>query len=311
MRQPSSHHPHAGWSSNWHWLVCQVAFGMLSACGSSGNAAPPPAEPPPVVVDAAAVAPAKPRAAAKSTASQSTHFACPLPAATEPPPDCTAADTDPFNVEQRETARRYADRTIRRLQAGLSHSPGTADSIDAQFAHMVQVRSSMSPKDSDYALVSLDICHTFTERATAERADSIGTTPGEQKFRKQAEACYRKLIADFPSFPRIDPAYAMLALTLERLGRLPDARKAYDEVIRRFPHSAHVPRAYFAFGEMYYRDAQSDPSKWHLAERAFIEVLKYPPSSNDLYGAALVRLASTSSALGNHEQALSHASRFV
>ena len=44
-----------------------------------------------------------------------------------------------------------------------------------------------------------------------------------------------------------------------------------------------------AFGELFFQEAQGDPSKWDLAAAAYKEVIKYPPPTNKVYGYARSR----------------------
>lgn len=68
------------------------------------------------------------------------------------------------------------------------------------------------------------------------------------------------------------------ALRFERQGNGAQARRSYYELIAKHPNSPLVPYAYFAFGEMFLREAQADPSKLDLALQAYNEVAKYPTS---------------------------------
>lgn len=80
------------------------------------------------------------------------------------------------------------------------------------------------------------------------------------------------------------------ALAHERDGALDQARKAYFELIQQHPQSAYVPHAYFAFGSLFEREAETEPVKAELAAQSYEEVLKYP--SSPFIVIARVRLAS-------------------
>jgi TolA-binding protein len=77
----------------------------------------------------------------------------------------------------------------------------------------------------------------------------------------------------------------------ELAGDLRNARRAYYELIKTSPQSKLIPLAYFAFGEMFFTEAASDPSKDQLALQAYAEVLKYPPPSNVVYAEAQRRVS--------------------
>jgi TolA-binding protein len=66
------------------------------------------------------------------------------------------------------------------------------------------------------------------------------------------------------------------AFESERSGDLPAARRSYFELISKYPNSALVPYAYFAFGELFFQEAEQDPSKLALAAQAFMKVLSFP-----------------------------------
>ena len=50
-----------------------------------------------------------------------------------------------------------------------------------------------------------------------------------------------------------------------RRNDLDNARKVYYELIQKAPQSKYIPNAYLAFGELFFNEAQGDPSKWDLA----------------------------------------------
>jgi hypothetical protein len=78
-----------------------------------------------------------------------------------------------------------------------------------------------------------------------------------------------------------------------------DARKTYFMLLKSFPTSPYIPGAYLAFGELFFREAASDPSKWPLAEQSYLKVVTYPPPDNDAYGYALLRLGVVNESQGN------------
>ena len=57
------------------------------------------------------------------------------------------------------------------------------------------------------------------------------------------------------------------------------------------PNSKYIPNAYLAFGELFFNEAQGDPSKWELAKQAYMKVIGYPPPNNKVYGYAWYKLA--------------------
>jgi TolA-binding protein len=87
-----------------------------------------------------------------------------------------------------------------------------------------------------------------------------------------------------------DGATYLAAYESERADRLGDARRLYLELLQGFPASRFVPHAYLAFGEMFLREGKQEAAKLPLAEQSYLEVRKYPPPTNDVYGYALLRL---------------------
>jgi tetratricopeptide (TPR) repeat protein len=101
------------------------------------------------------------------------------------------------------------------------------------------------------------------------------------------------------------------ALTHERAARLNDARKGYLSVVQRYPQSPLVPLVYFAFGELFFQEGQSDPMKLALSEQSYQEVLKYPPPDNTATAFAQFRLAQIFEKSGKGQEALSMLYKFM
>ena len=70
-----------------------------------------------------------------------------------------------------------------------------------------------------------------------------------------------------------------------------EARKVYREIIKSWPLSRYLPHAYLAFAEMYFDEGVRDPPKLALAEKAYLEVLRFPPPDNTVAGYAHYKLA--------------------
>jgi TolA-binding protein len=108
---------------------------------------------------------------------------------------------------------------------------------------------------------------------------------------RQALKFYVLLTNDHPTYAKVDEAYYYAGLEHEMAGDLRNARAAYYNLIKNAPQSKLIPLAYFAFGEMFYAEAASDPSKDDLALQAYAEVLKYPPPRNVVYADAQRRVS--------------------
>jgi hypothetical protein len=86
-----------------------------------------------------------------------------------------------------------------------------------------------------------------------------------------------------------DEVLYAFGLEAERLDELDTARKAYLELIQRFPGSRYVAGAYLAFAELFAEEAQSDPSKVYLAEESYRQVLERRPPGDRMYDYAHAR----------------------
>jgi tetratricopeptide (TPR) repeat protein len=136
------------------------------------------------------------------------------------------------------------------------------------------------------------IAEDYVELETA--AEKQPTKKGKQlasAARKSAVRYYAEIAKRYPSYSKLDEVLYYLAYEHERIGDLESARKVYYELIQKTPKSRFVPNAYFAFGELFFQEAQGDPSKWELAAQAYQEAIKYPPPDNKAHGSARYKLA--------------------
>jgi tetratricopeptide (TPR) repeat protein len=146
--------------------------------------------------------------------------------------------------------------------------------------------------------------------------------PGSEKSaalaRSMAMKYYRRLASEHPRWcaagSTADPAMASgctdevlyyLGLEAERARDMDTARKTYLELIQNWPQSHFIPYAYLAFGELFFSEAAYDPSKFALAEQAYLKVIQYPPPENGLYGFGHYRLGQVYAKKGDDARALS------
>ncbi len=108
--------------------------------------------------------------------------------------------------------------------------------------------------------------------------------------RKSAIRYYTVVVKDYPNYPALDEVLYYLAYEYEQAGDNKNARRVYLDLINSRPKSKYIPNAYLAFGELFFNEAQGDPSKWDLAAQAYKEVIKYPPETNKVYGYAWYKL---------------------
>ncbi len=109
--------------------------------------------------------------------------------------------------------------------------------------------------------------------------------------RKKAIENYTLIVADYPTYASLDEVLYYLAYEYEQASDLKNARSVYYDLIKKRPDSKYIPNAYLAFGELFFNEAQGDPSKWENALQAYEEVIKYPPPNNKVFGYAWYKLA--------------------
>jgi TolA-binding protein len=102
-----------------------------------------------------------------------------------------------------------------------------------------------------------------------------------------------------------DEVLYYLAYEYEQANQLDSARKVYLELIQGWPQSKFIPNAYLAFGELFFNEAQGDPSKWGSAEQAYNEVIKYPAPDNKVWGYAHYKLGYVFWNKGDFQRAMS------
>jgi tetratricopeptide (TPR) repeat protein len=122
--------------------------------------------------------------------------------------------------------------------------------------------------------------------------------------RQKAINSYTMLKNQYPNYSQLDEVLYYLAYEYEQAQDYNNARKVYYELIQKIPNSKYIPNAYLAFGELFFNEAQGDPSKWDTARDAYKEVIKYPPPNNKVYGYAWYKLAYVFWNKGEFEQAL-------
>jgi tetratricopeptide (TPR) repeat protein len=122
--------------------------------------------------------------------------------------------------------------------------------------------------------------------------------------RKAAISYYSTLVNDYsgtpsktfpqnppPAYPLLDEVYYYLAYEYEQAGDTTNARRVYLDLITKTPTSKYIPNAYLAFGELFFNEAMSDPSKWDPAKQAYQRVIAKPPPENKVFGYAWYKLA--------------------
>jgi len=124
------------------------------------------------------------------------------------------------------------------------------------------------------------------QQTQANQADAV-----MKAARKKAIDYYTLIVNDYPTYGQLDEVLYYLAYEYEQASDLKNARSVYYDLIKKRPDSKYIPNAYLAFGELFFNEAQGDPSKWDLAAQAYSEVIKYPAPQNKVYGYAWYKLA--------------------
>jgi TolA-binding protein len=190
------------------------------------------------------------------------------------PPVAPAAEVIPGKVEVVESSAsprdpRFAARHPRSRALILS---------DAQ---ALERRVASAP---DRAIAHRQLAELYSELAfTSDGAEAA-------RSRERAIEHYTAIKNDHPYYVELHEVLYYLALAHEQSGHLKDARVYYYEVIKRYPGTVWVALSYFAFGEMFFVEASTDPTKYDLALQAYGEALKYPASTNTIYADALLRI---------------------
>ncbi len=165
--------------------------------------------------------------------------------------------------------------------------------LTAEAQSLVAQLGTAQPQTPTHAVIGRHLADTYSELARVTEG-----TPVARTAHKAAAKYYGVVVTEDPQSLQRDEAQYYAALEHELAGDKTNARQAYYELIKNFPGSRWIGFAYFAFGEMFFVDAETDPSKYPLAEQAYREVLKYPPAQNVLYVEAHRRLAEINLRLG-------------
>lgn len=137
--------------------------------------------------------------------------------------------------------------------------------------------------------------------SAAERDNQTSTTVTAQD---KAIAYYITLKDKYPSYQQRDEVLYYLAYEYERANERDLARVQYFELVQNAPTSPYVPRAYFAFGELFSNEARQEPSKWQLAAMSYQETVARASPGEPSVGFARYRLAQVHHGTGEHARAL-------
>ena len=146
-------------------------------------------------------------------------------------------------------------------------------------------------RDKTQAEIKRDELKKTNAAAAGQQQTQATQADGVMKAaRRKAIDDYSIIVNDYPTYSQLDEVLYYLAYEYEQANDLANARKVYYDLIKKAPQSKYIPNAYLAFGELFFNEAQGDPSKWDLAAQAYQEVTKYPAPANKVYGYAWYKL---------------------
>ncbi|MFO0757861.1 MAG: tetratricopeptide repeat protein [Byssovorax sp.] len=218
--------------------------------------------------------------------------------------------------------------TIQQLESLLAATPADAPDRPKLLKRLgdeyVELESQAFRRKIESRVQASDIARKDDKGAKALLAEGDKAEKIESAARQAAIRHYGQLKSRYPNycqFPNAaDPAKSQgcgdevlydLAYEHEQDKKPDEARKAYLELIQRFPVSRYVPSAYLAFGELFFAEAQADPSRLPLAEQSYKEVIKYPAPDNKVLGYAHYKLAYVHWNKGDYAQALSELKKTI
>lgn len=142
--------------------------------------------------------------------------------------------------------------------------PPSVAIVTNEISALEGVRRAMSPSSPDGPTLVRRLAEDYVELR------KLGTASASQ----DAITRYEEVGKLSPAYPKMDEVRYYLGIEYEVSGDLTKARKAYFDLISQNPTSSFVPFAYFAFGELFLREAKADPTKLSLAEQAYAQTLK-------------------------------------
>ena len=189
-------------------------------------------------------------------------------------------------------------RDVRRAQA----KDKTMKLLVSEIAQLEQLWKATSKSASDRPQLARRLAETYVELENAAfrdateadiKKDADGVAKAKKVMdgsRQNAISKYKVIVNEYKDYPTLDEVLYYLAYEYEQAKDLDNARKVYFQLINDTPNSKYIPNAYLAFGELFFVEAQGDPSKFELARQSYAKVLEYPAATNKVWGYAQYKL---------------------
>jgi TolA-binding protein len=250
------------------WAFASVGLALVACGGSAGDLAPSTSVDDPEPVPSAA---AHARVAPPPTG--------PAEASDDPVPRLIAAMRDPRRSRLQPRALALVVTEIQQLEA---------------------LKNVTDPSSPDHPMLLRRLAEDYAELEIAGASDPRKV----EAARAGAIRAYRELVTTHgATYPLLDEVRYFLAWEYELGGDLANARRSYFELITQSPASKYVPLAYFAFGEAFFHEAATDPSKLELAKQAYLKVVTFPPPDSRAFGWAWIRLGQVADRQADREGA--------
>jgi len=183
----------------------------------------------------------------------------------------------------------------------------------SEIAQLEELWKATSKNAADRVQLARRLAETYVELENASfrektEADIKKDQAAADKAKKTLEGArlnaikYYKVVAnEYKTYPQLDEVLYYLAYEYEQGQNLDEARKVYLQLINETPQSKYIPNAYLAFGELFFNEGQTDPSKFELAKQSYAKVLEYPEAQNKVFGYALYKMGYVHWNLGERE----------
>jgi TolA-binding protein len=179
-----------------------------------------------------------------------------------PLPTATATQTAAVTLPVATTDEPDDERDLRR------HSARTQALLVTELQQLEQLLATVATTSPDRPALLRRLAEDYVELRKAAPNTAAAAS-------RKAIDRYETLTREYPNYPLSDEVLYYLALEHETLHDMMNARRTYYDLIKRYPSSSFIPYAYFAFGEMFFHEASSDPTKWDFAKQAYTEVIKF------------------------------------